>query len=247
MLNFNSLEEGATSLGELAGGALPIPFGSQIGRFAGGLVGKAGGLFVGHGKQGHEAGDIGKIAVATGLSDAQVGAVCADEESRSPDNYDDIVKKYANNIGAFGSALSRYNQAHSFAPILPAPAVADYVSPPASVIDPLPLLTSQAFSSSPLLTQPVPLSTSARYSLFSGGGGSPGSSSLNSVLADLLRGAAGGAQKGATDVLLQTPAGREAQNQGAKQWLKDNVLYIFAGVVPLVVFITWLAGKAFKK
>lgn len=234
------------SLGETAGSFLPIPFGGAIGKIGGSVLGKLGGLFGGHGVANHEAGDIGTIAAATGLSDAQVKAVTAYEESNSPENWDSIVKRYANNIASFSGALNKYNQNHQGMEIsvpLAAP-IAPLVVAPAYETQQVPAPTSAQFHFPSSVIQPFPLGTTD----FAGGAQMGFNQSVNnSFLKDLLNGSLNGARNGATDVFMKTQAGKDAQNAGAKQWFADNGLIIGLALIPIVALFTWLAGRAFKK
>lgn len=170
----------------------------------------------------HERGDIVAISAATGLTQQQVQDLCGMEESRSKDNYDTICKKYAGNPGAMLPLISEWNDKH------PGQKIALQAEAPAPAPAMVPAVVQQMPTA--LMASPVP-------SLV------PQSLAATASLGDYAKAAIGGAQKGVTDVFMQTPAGMQAKSDGAMSWAKDNLLILIAAGIGL----GFLIFKAFSK
>lgn len=207
----------------LAGSAGDIPGVSAI-PFAGSVSTglKLLGSFLKGGVPDHERADLITLSSATGLTQQQAADLCGMEEGRSRDNYDTIVKKYANNPGAILPLVAEWNEKHPSQKIVAAPESPTAVVP--SVVLQQPQLQQFDF---------VPSSVSQLPQME----GFAGSAGVNSQLGDFAKAVLLGAQKGGTDYALSTPAGKEAKNQGAISWAKDNVLILVAAGVALGLLI----------
>lgn len=227
----SSLAGAAGDVGVPGGGALALAtkLGSKLGSF---LSGKGGGV------PDHERPDLVAISNTTGLTQQQVSDLCGMEESRSPANYDAIVKKYRDNPNGLLPLIDEWNSKHpdkkivsldSITPNYPqtVPMVVQQLAPAALVAAPVPAVVQQAPTA--LVAASVP--ATVQQSLTGG--------DLKDLGGAILK----GGQAGASDWWLQTDAGKQAKSEGALSWAKDNFLFFLAGGIALGLLIY----KAFKK
>lgn len=220
--SFSSLASTASPLTNLIPGGgvfnAAVSIGSKLGNF---LSGKGG-------VPDHERPDIVSISNQTGLTQQQVSDLCGMEESRSPANYDDIVKKYAGNPSGLLPLIDEWNGKNPSRKIVSL----DSITP--SYPQSVPATVYQAPASLTAATVPAVVMQSLTSS----------AAPSNAIDIKGLGGAIlTGAQNGATDWAMATPAGIQAKNQGAISWAKDNMLYFVLGAVALGALIF----KAFKK
>jgi hypothetical protein len=171
----------------------------------------------------HERPDLIRISDSTGLTQQQASDLCAMEESRSRDNYDTIVKKYANNPQGLLPLIAEWNAKHPDRAIVAA-APAPVVVPPVVVQS---LVTST----------PVPAVVTQQPSLASNLTGEDVKDAGKAIIK--------GAQGGLSDWALNTPEGKAAKAEGFKSWLTDNQLPV-AGFGLFVLFLIYKAFFAKK-
>lgn len=160
----------------------------------------------------HERPDLIRISDATGLTQQQASDLCAMEERRSPENYDAIVKKYANNPAGLLPLISEWNQNNPGRKIEAAPA-------------PVPAVVVQTVA--PIaVVPPVVAQQPSLASNFSG-------TDVKDAGTAIIK----GAQGGLTDWAMSTPAGQQAKKDGFNSWLKDNQLYVFSAGLAILALI----------
>lgn len=194
-----------------------LSIGSKLGSF---LSGKGG-------VPDHERGDIASISNQTGLTQDQVSWLCGMEESRSSANYDAIVKKYAANPAGLLPLIDEWNGKNPGKKIVSLESITPALPP---VVYQLPT-TSAAFVNTVVEQAPTAqLSLTANVEQ-----NATGKPSLGGLAGAVIKGAG----QGATDWAMETDAGKEAKNQGAISWAKDNIVaFVLGGLL--------LGGLIFK-
>lgn len=198
-----------------------LSIGSKLGNF---LSGKGG-------VPDHERPDIISISNQTGLTQQQVSDLCGMEESRSPANYDDIVKKYAANPSGLLPLIDEWNSKNPSKKIVSLDSITPNYPQTAAAV---PATVYQAPAALSFST--VPAMVSQQSLANAGTASAPDLKGLGGAILT-------GAQNGATDWAMATPAGIKAKNEGAISWAKDNIVYFMLGAVALGALIL----KAFSK
>jgi hypothetical protein len=215
----SSLAEGASPVTNLIPGGAGVNLAiSTVSKLKNFLSGKGG-------APDHERPDIISISNATGLTQQQVSDLCGMEEKRSPDNYDDIVKKYANNPGAMLSLVHEWNDNNPSKKIVPLEEIPSYM--------PTQVQQSPVSKTTVVPAQLVQTTSTSTPVIANGFNGTD--------LKDLGTAILKGAQGGATDWGMNTPAGKQAKKDGFNSWLKDNQL----PVAGFGLFVLFLIYKAF--
>lgn len=173
----------------------------------------------------HERPDLIRISEATGLTQQQASDLCAMEESRSPANYDDIVKKYANNPNGLLPLITEWNQKHPDRAI-----VAAAPAPAPAVIQPVVMQSLVTTAPVAPVVQQMP---------------SVASNLTGEDVKDAGKAIIKGAQGGLSDWAMNTPEGKAAKAEGFKSWLTDNQLPV-AGFGLFVLFLIYKAFFAKK-
>jgi hypothetical protein len=214
----------ASSLASMAGG-LGFPGLGLVGT-GGKVVSKLAGFLSGkRGAPDHERSDIKTISNATGLTEKQVEDLCGMEEKRSPDNYDDIVKKYANSPGGMLSLVNEWNDKNPSRAIVALDSIPDY----------MPTQVAATVHQSPVASQSFTVPASVYQASTSS---APVSNSLTGTdLKGLGTAVLTGAQNAATDWAMNTPEGQAAKKSGMKNWLRENQLGVFIAGLGLLGLI----------
>jgi hypothetical protein len=165
----------------------------------------------------HERGDLVTLSTATGLTQQQAADLSAWDADRNHEYYDATVKKYANNPASIAPLIPAWNAAH---PDKPRITLLDPQVPPVVAQAPAPVAAAPAFVAQSLTSTPIVAPVAA---------GGP--------LDGLGKAVLGGAQQGASDWFMKTPAGMQAKSDGAMSWAKDNVLILCAAGVALGLLI----------
>lgn len=211
-------------------------------QMAGGVIGGLSGLFGGPKPvPGNEKPVQERIGDKNRLTGEQVGWICALEESRVSDDFNDIVDRAEKDNNYFLGLLKRYQNAKPWENVVPGNAAwqATQYTPGVQLGEGLPGTGAYAAQT----YQPgVQLGTS----IFSAAGTSTASlgaqltsQDIKNIGTGILNGAIAGGQSAAMD----TEEGKAATRSAMNSYIKEYQLPIAAGVGGII----WLAVKAFSK
>jgi hypothetical protein len=217
--NLSSLASTAGDLGVPGAGLV-----GGFGKLLGGLFGKKTDVA-------QQSNDVNTCGDNNGITHQQASDIIACEERKVKDGFDQIARRAASDNVYFLSLLQKYNSDNPGSRVVvnsngaamyqqgisPGVAYSDVYQP--GISPGVPIVVSQP------RTMAVTVPSAIQQNL------------TTSDVKDLGTAVLQGAQTGATNWALQTPAGQQAKADGFQSWLKDNQLYVFAGALAVLALI----------
>jgi hypothetical protein len=223
-----------------AGGAALGPYGAAAGAVIGGITS----LFASHGVPDHERGDLGKIAFGAKVSEQEASWVCGDESERGSDNYDDVCRKYANDIPGFLRRVPIYNSTHPQSIVKPGPSDAQLASQQQQLISTA--TSTLGFGASATGQQLINTLQALPTNQTLGTQGQ----TAGDILGQIVKGIGDGALKGGSDAAAETDLGKSMKKDYIQTWAKENQLLAAGigafGIFGLVELYKKFAGKGGK-